>query len=147
MDEGRQHPFYRWLVRELAKRGEQGKDVTSLADLGRAADIDDSTFDGWRRGEIDPTLDTVRSVARALGLETIRLLVIAQLLTEEEADQWEARSSLDHPSVLSDDELIQAIGDYARELTRRRTPRAPASGNGREPFKPVTWIFKDTDDD
>ena len=146
MDEERQHIFYRWLRRELAKRAEQGKDVTSLADLSRTADIDDSTFDGWRRGEIDPTLDAVRRVARALGLETIRLLVIAQLLTEEEADEWEARNLLDHPSVLSDDELIQIIGDYARELIRRRRPRAATSGNGREPVNPVTWIYKDDDD-
>lgn len=97
------HPFHIWLERQLEARGQ------SFAELGRAAGIGEAAFTRWKNGKVNPSIELVRRVARAMSMDPLRLMVIAEILEPEEVRQQVVVADV---TLLTDEELI-------RELDRR----------------------------
>lgn len=71
--------FGTYLVRLMAENG-----FSTLADLSRASGVDATTIGRWVRGEKDPTIPLLRSVAPHLGVRLGDLLIRAGLASAAE---------------------------------------------------------------
>ncbi|MFD1147924.1 helix-turn-helix domain-containing protein [Saccharothrix hoggarensis] len=105
-DESADSTWWQWLERALEDRG------MTPAQLSKLTKIDRSAHTRWRNGE-RPTFDTVRVIAKALGVSPVEVAVAANLLTAEEA-ALEAPSP--DPAVLTDQQLLAELG---RRLKRK----------------------------
>lgn len=109
---GGAHPFYVWVA---ARAGERRM---SLADLSRRADVSQAVFTRWKAGA-GPSVDVVRRIAGALGVDFLHLLVVAGLLLPSDVS-----AHLVAPDVteLSDDELLRELN---RRMAEPPTPEEP----------------------
>lgn len=94
------HPFHTWLARQLQANGQ------TWADLSRSAGIGEAAFTRWKAGKVNPSIEMVRRVSKALGMDTLRLLVIAEILEPEEVRQQVVVPDV---TLLTDSELVREV--------------------------------------
>lgn len=107
------HPFHTWLARQLETRKEAPR---TWAELARATDTNQGAFTRWGAGLVNPSIEMVRRVAKALQLDPLRLMVIAEILEPSEVRQ---QVIVPDPTLLTDDELIAEV---ERRIKRRAHP-------------------------
>lgn len=71
--------FGEYLERLMAERG-----FPTKTDLARAAKVEQTTIGRWMRGEMEPTLSGLRSIAPHLGVRLGDLIIAAGLATPAE---------------------------------------------------------------
>lgn len=89
-----------YIDTHLAQRGWE------VRELAAAADISPSVVFRWRNGS-PPNIKNARAAARALGVPLLEILVVAGIITPDEA-----RASVTAPTGLSgvsDDELVAEL--------------------------------------
>ncbi|GAA2773061.1 helix-turn-helix transcriptional regulator [Saccharopolyspora taberi] len=86
-----------YIADHLGRRGWE------VRDLAAAADISPSVVFRWKNGQV-PNIKNARAAAKVLGVPLLEILVVAGIITPEEA-----RASVTAPAGLSgvsDDELV-----------------------------------------
>lgn len=74
----RSNYFAAWLERTLSEQGISGSDVA------RAVGVSDGVVSRWKSGKGRISLDNARKLAAFLGVDPLRLLVTAGLMSAEE---------------------------------------------------------------
>ena len=108
-----------------------GRDWTR-ADLARESGIGQSRLSRWMTGEALPGIENARHLANALGRPLLEVLVVARLITKQEARLDDATSG--DPRTLADEQLITELrrrlvagADQGRTFTDVEVDANPAA--------------------
>jgi transcriptional regulator with XRE-family HTH domain len=100
----------RWLEDQLAAVGENVTDFASRSGINR------SVVARWKSGTHRPDIDNARRLAEAVRRPLLEVLVVAEIVTEEEARLQTAKAD---PGSLTNEQLIGEIRRRMIETERR----------------------------
>ncbi|GAB3472222.1 helix-turn-helix domain-containing protein [Actinophytocola sediminis] len=114
--------FARWLEDQLAALEE------NVTDFARRSDIHRSVVARWKSGSHRPDVDNARRLAEATGRPLLEVLVVAEIMTEDEAKLQTAGVD---PGALTSEQLL---GELSRRLGDTPRRRSVSAGPGRTPL-------------
>jgi transcriptional regulator with XRE-family HTH domain len=118
----------RWMTDQLAARD------WGVTDLANASGLNRSGIQRWKAGTLRPDVDNARRLADAFGRPLLEVLVVADILTEEEA---KLRTTTADPAALSNEQILVEL---SRRLDASGLPAVPTADEiaaAPERYKPV----------
>lgn len=118
-----------WPVEEFNKFLEARMKIVGIrdrAELARLAEIDQTQLSNWRLGKTQPSKESLKKVARPLGVRPVVLYLAAGLMTADELDLETQPALVALPPEL--DELVNLYSDEALNNEERELLLSQARG-------------------